>query len=176
MTIKNSTVQGTEPKASSLFSAKPPKLQPQGYFMYQFLDQEANLTPYLAGTYLGKKNIFNIGAGFVSQRGAMWHLDGADTVSQNINLVAIDFIYEKQLNKAKQTALTVYLCFSHYDFGKNYIRNISVMNPTNGVNGEASFNGAGNAFPMVGTGNTVYTQAGYLFPDRMLDSFGTLQV
>ena len=57
---------------NATFANTPPKPQYQGYFSYQFKDQESNLTPYTAGTYLGKKAVFNIGAGFIVQPEAMW--------------------------------------------------------------------------------------------------------
>src|SRR4051812_12344062 len=34
--------------------------QYQGFFMYNFFDKETHTTPYMTGTYLGKKRIFNI--------------------------------------------------------------------------------------------------------------------
>jgi hypothetical protein len=48
------------------------------------------------------------------------------------------------------------------------------MNPANGSNSQASFNGTGNAFPMFGTGSVVYAQAGYLMRRDLLGKFGTL--
>jgi hypothetical protein len=45
------------------------------------------------------------------------------------------------------------------------VRNIGANNPATGVDpDEASFNGPGNAYPLVGTGKTFYVQAGFLFP------------
>lgn len=49
-------------------------------------------------------------------------------------------------------AITAYLGYYDYDFGKNYIRNVVANNPTTG--GGSEFNGAGVAFPMIGTGTT----------------------
>ena len=46
----------------SEFAPTPAKLQSQGYLMYQFLDQEDNITPYTTGNYLGKKKVLNLGA------------------------------------------------------------------------------------------------------------------
>jgi hypothetical protein len=43
--------------------------------MYQFFDQEDNLLPYTTGSYLGKKKIVNLGAGFIYQPDAMWNLN-----------------------------------------------------------------------------------------------------
>jgi hypothetical protein len=39
------------------------------------------------------------------------------------------------------------------DFGPNYIRNLGANDYTSGG---TSFNGSGNDFPMMGTGNTVF--------------------
>jgi hypothetical protein len=177
MSVKNSDVQPAEIAQNSLFSSEPGKVQWQGYFMYQFLGKESNLTPYNVGTYLGKKRVFNIGAGFIAQPDAMWHLsdNGNDTVRTHLNLLAVDVFYDAPLHAEKGNALTVYASFSSNDYGKNYVRNVGVMNPANGTNAEGSFNGAGNAFPMIGTGNTFYAQAGYLFKKDLLGNLGTLQ-
>jgi hypothetical protein len=35
------------------------------------------------------------------------------------------------------------------------------MNPANGSNDPTILNGGGNAFPLAGTGNVLYLQAGY---------------
>ena len=177
MSVKNSEVQNTDIAQNSLFSSEPGKLQGQGYFMYQFLDKESNLTPYNAGTYLGKKRVFNVGAGFIAQSDAMWHLsgNGLDTVRTNLNLWAVDVFYDAPINAEKGNAITAYASFSSNDYGKNYVRNVGVMNPANGTNAQGSFNGPGSAFPMMGTGNTFYAQAGYLLKKGLLGNLGTLQ-
>lgn len=177
MSIQNATAQKMSIDVNSLFAAEPGKLQTQGYFMYQFKDQESNRLPYLAGSYLGKKDVFNIGAGFVTQHDAMWHLSdsGSDTLRNNMNLFAVDVFYDHPLNAEKKTAVTAYACYSLYDFGKNYLRNVGAMNPANGTIGAASYNGAGSAFPMVGSGNVVYAQAGYLCKENLFKNLGTLQ-
>ena len=43
----------------------------QGYFSYEFLDQESNVLPFNVGTYLGTKRVFNIGTGFFYNRESM---------------------------------------------------------------------------------------------------------
>ena len=180
------------------------KLQPQvqGYFMYQFLDQESNLIPNTVGTYLGQKKIFNIGAGFRYQQNAMWQagynksttttgtvvpvgtqiLTLHDTSRTAMLLWSVDLFYDTPINKEKGSALTVYAAYSNYGFGQNYIRNNNSLNPTttaftNAVTnigtpratgsfnpGLASFNGAGNQYPVVGTGSIYFIQSGYLLP------------
>jgi hypothetical protein len=42
--------------------------QYQGFFMWNFFDKEANTTPYMTGTYLGKKRVLNLEAGFIQQK------------------------------------------------------------------------------------------------------------
>lgn len=176
MAIANSG-QPTALVSNSRFSPQPPKAQFNGYLMYQFLDQENNTTPYNPGTYHGKKSIFNIGLGFVTQSDAMWRLDdnGVDTLNTNLNIFAADIFFEKPLNTEKKNAITAYGAFTMADFGKNYIRNVGVMNPANGTTNAAIVNGGGNAFPAVGTGNTIYAQLGYIFKKDLLKSMGTIQ-
>ncbi|HEY1040861.1 MAG TPA: hypothetical protein VGF30_15705, partial [Bacteroidia bacterium] len=58
---------------TAYYSTRPPELQYQGYFMWQFLDKESNQLPYMTGSYLGKKRVFNIGSGFTYQKNAMWY-------------------------------------------------------------------------------------------------------
>lgn len=149
------------------FSFKPAKLQKSAYLMYQFHDEESNLTPYMTGTYLGKKKVFNIGAGVQYQPDAMWRWNDAvnkDTISEDMLLIAADVYYDHPVGK-DGAAISLYGCFTQMGFGKNYLRNLGVMNPANGVKtGVPNFNGGGNAYPMMGTGQVLFAQAGYLLP------------
>jgi hypothetical protein len=151
------------------FSSKPPKFQWNGYFQWQFLDQESNLTPYMTGTYLGKKKVFNIGAGFVYQPKAMWTLaaNKVDTIETNMVQLAIDAYYDAPAGTDGQ-AISAYASLGHFDFGKNYIRNIAAMNPANGTTRKDVINGSGNGFPGYGTGNVIYAQVGYKFKDNLI--------
>ncbi|MEN9335484.1 MAG: hypothetical protein RLZZ500_471 [Bacteroidota bacterium] len=153
------------------FSAEPPKLQWNGYLQYQFLDQESNLTPYNTGTYLGKKKVFNIGAGFVFQKDAMWHLtDAANPNSiqrESMAHYAIDVFYDAPIGK-KGAAISCYGTFVNYDFGQNYYRNGAVLNPANGTTNTNLLNGSGNGFPMYGSGNVFYAQLGYKLKDNLI--------
>lgn len=175
MAIANSNQTNTI-GTNSLFSLAPPKVQFTGYFMYQFFDQESNTLPFHPGTYHGKKNLLNIGAGFVNQGDAMWRqLSNGDTLYTNLNTFAADIFFEKPLNTEKRNAVTAYAAYTIADFGQNYIRNIGVMNPANGNTNGSIVNGGGNAFPAVGTGNSFYTQLGYIFKKDLLKNMGTLQ-
>lgn len=162
------------------FAQKGHHKQYQGYVMYQFLEHESNTTPYMTGTYLGKKSVFNIAAGFITQKNATWTREAlsTDTVYHNMNLFAIESFLDKPLNAEKGTAISAYLGYFNYDFGKNYLRYNGIMNPANattqpitGVSGATQ----GNAFPMFGTGNIVYGQVGYLLPKSLLGDKGQLQ-
>ncbi|WPZ10160.1 hypothetical protein [Roseivirga spongicola] len=175
MSILASSVQSAIIGPNSLFSNEPANLQTQGYFKYEFLDSESNLTPYNTGSYLGSKNVFNIGAGFIFQKDAMWHTEnnGADIVRENLALFGVDVFYDRVLDASKNTAITAYAAISSNDYGKNYVRNLGVMNPANG--GGSSFNGSGNSFPINGTGTLSYFQLGYLLKNNLLGEMGTLQ-
>lgn len=177
MSIAQSTVQGTSISSNSLFSPEPPIPQFQGYVMYQFLEKESNLTPYNKGSYLGEKNVFNIGAGFIFQQDAMWYSEnnGADTSLSNLALFAVDVFYDHVVNSEKKTAITAYASFSSNDYGKNYLRTGGPMNPADGTNNNGTLNGPGNAFPIIGTGTTVYAQVGYIFKKGLLGKMGTIQ-
>ncbi len=153
---------------NSNFSSDPAKMQYNGYFQYQFLDQESNQTPYLTGTYLGKKKVFNIGAGLIYQKDAMWHKNTAnDTIRTDMFHLAADVFYDAPVG-SKGEAVSVYGNITHSDFGKNYTRNAGIMNPANGDNNANILNGGGVAFPMYGTGTTYYVQAGYKLKDNLI--------
>lgn len=175
LALSQSTAQSKNLSTISLFSSLPSKPQFQGYFMYQFLDQEANTTPYNTGSYLGKKDVFNLGFGFITQRDAMWRGIDSDTLHSNLELFAFDVFYDHPLNKETGTAITAYGSVSFNNYGLNYTRNVGVMNPVNGTTNNSILNGSGDGFPMLGSGTTVYLQAGYLLPKDLLKSWGTLQ-
>ena len=133
----------------------------QGYFFYQFKDKESNKLPYMVGSYLGEKDVFNIGAGFHSHADATANLENGQVASHDILQLGFDIFYDRPLNKGKGTAISLYSVFYHYDFGPDYLRNIGIMNIGQGG---TSLAGRGNAQPLIGTGNIWYTQLGYQLP------------
>jgi hypothetical protein len=161
---------------SANFSTEPPKLQAQGYFQYQLLDQESNLTPYTTGTYLGAKKVCNIGAGFIYQPDAMIRLadNNTDTLRSAMRLLAVDVYYDAPLDSRKGTAISAYVSLSDYDFGKNYLRNTAPLNPATGNSDPSVLNGSGNGVPLDGTGQNLYGQLGYKFRNNLLGKAGTL--
>lgn len=139
--------------------------QYQGFFIWNFLEKEPHTTPYMTGTYLGKKRVFNVEAGFITQKAATWSKESlsVDTVYHTMNLWSVALFYDAPLNPEKGTALSAYAGYFNYDFGKGYLRYNGIMNPANGQQPGYPLGSQGNAFPMFGTGNTFYGQVGYLF-------------
>ncbi len=177
-TIPTGSAAATSATNTAYFSAKAPEMNYQGYFMWQFLEKESNQVPYMIGSYLGKKKIFNIGTGFQYQKDAMTYRNSAtDTIIRYTPLqqIGVDIFFDSYLNKEKQNAITAYAAFLTYDFGPNFIRNAAIMNTANTLVGTTSFNGTGNGFPLYGTGRVIYAQTAYLFKKDLLKKQGTLQ-
>ena len=106
----------------------------QGYFDYNFLDEESMLLPYKVGSYLGTKEVFNIGAGFFSHPNGVVEADGDGA---NVNIFAVDAFYDAPLGQ-DGSAITAYLTYQNNDYGENY------------------------NFGPYATGNMVYGHVGYL--------------
>lgn len=157
------------------FSQYGHNLQPQAYLMYQFFEHENHTTPYMTGTYLGKKKIFNIAVGGIFQKDAMWSKApqfNSDTVYEDLKLFAVESFLDMPLS-SKQDAISAYAGFFNTDYGKNYLRYNGLMNPANGAKySSLAVNGPtfGNAHPMFGTGQVIYSQVGYLLPENFLKS------
>ncbi|MCJ8165884.1 hypothetical protein MKJ04_13615 [Pontibacter sp. E15-1] len=148
--------------------------QYQGLLVYNFLDKEPHTTPYMTGTYLGDRRILNLEGGMIYQRDATWHTNnGVNPVYENMTLWSVAAFADMPLQENKY-ALSAYAGYFNTDYGKNYIRNNGLMNPANGNSDASAFNGAGNAYPMFGTGETLYTQVGLRLPNELLGDQGTL--
>lgn len=145
------------------FAKNKPRKRTAAYVKYEFLDNESNKTAYSGGTgtYIGKKNILNFGIGFMNQPKMTSQLINGVEKFYDFNNWAIDLFYDAPLNKEKGTAITSYIGYNNNDFGPNYVRNLGANDITSGG---TSFNGSGNDFPMMGTGNTLFFQFGYLLP------------
>lgn len=154
----------------STYSPMPANMQWQGYFQWQFLEQESNTTPYATGTYLGTKKVFNIGAGFQYQPNAMWHKGNSitDTIQTDMRHFAIDAFYDAPLNASKGTAISAYATYMNLQHGPGYIRNQATMNPANGSAAPNVLNGSGNGYPSYGTGSLIYAQVGYKFKNNLI--------
>lgn len=89
----------------------------QGYFDYNFLDQESNFLPYKVGTYLGSKKVFNVGAGFFTHRNGVVEANGEGA---NVNIFAVDAFYDAPLSESND-AITAYAVFQSNDYGENFL-------------------------------------------------------
>lgn len=178
------TLSNPSPGQSS-FSRIGHYKQYQGYFQYQFFDKEQVQTPYMTGTYLGKKKILNLAAGFIYQPRAMWLKNpgrtGSDSVRfEDLKLWAAEVFYDAPLNKEKGSAISAYLGYFNYDYGTRYLRYNGIMNPASGLVSTANqVSGSGpvfgNAYPMFGTGHAAYAQLGWLLPGSKLMPFASCQ-
>jgi len=159
------------------------KLATAGYVAYEFLDKESHLTPYMAATYIGKKKVFNIGAGFYHQPEASGILDGQGNLErQDHTSWALDAFLDYPFG-ANNLSLTMYSVLYNYDYGTDYYRSVGIMNPAGGqggapanFEGNISIDGFGNAEPLLGTGSIWMTQAGILLPATVGKRAGRFQL
>lgn len=146
-----------------VFSPRPGVLQFSGYAAYNFIGEEKLTNAFYPGTYLGTKKIISLGSGFISQADALQSIQDGTTIYHDMNHIAVDLFCEIPHNTA---AFTLYTAWFNYNFGPGYLRSLGVNNIANGVNNPASYNGPGNSFPVLGTGNALLTQVGYLLPKK----------
>ncbi|MGZ4041227.1 MAG: hypothetical protein ACXVNR_11725, partial [Bacteroidia bacterium] len=153
-----------------------------GYFAYNFFDNEPHLTPYMSGTYLGAKKVWNIAVGGVYQKNATWYLSNKDSLGvyhdtsySNMLHFCVESFLDIPVNKEKGTAISAYLGYFNTNYGPNYLRYNGIMNPSTGSLPVISANQLtgngftyGNSFPMFGTGQQIYGQFGYLLPKKLL--------
>ena len=150
------------------FDVRSTSLAFAGYFQWMFGEIESNLLPYETGSYLGTKRVFNIGVGGHYQANAMARCDvGADGMcgtgkqSYDMTLFGADVFADTPVGDG---AITAYGVYYYYDFGPDFLRHIGIMalGQPGGRGGVLS--GAGNRYPVIGTGHHVFVQTGYLLP------------
>lgn len=143
-------------------------LATQGYFNYQFKDRENNKLPFMVGSYLGSKHIFNLGVGFYYHPESTHSLQNSLEHVHDMVLIGTDLFWEKPTKKGG--VISLYSTFYSYNFGPNYLRNVGIMNigqvPGSDTPQAAqqTYTGVGNAQPTIGTGTISYTQLGYGLP------------
>ncbi len=140
-----------------------------GYFDWQFLDREETLNAFFAGSYYGKKRIFDIGAGFQhNPHGTMTQPVKGIFESHAITTLGADLFYDAPVgNPSKEMAFTLYTVWYHYDFGPDYLRTSGIMNPgaaDTTYTGTKALDGFGNGRVLMGTGDIWYTQTAFLLP------------
>jgi len=137
-----------------------------GYFMLQFLDKESNTLPYMVGTYIGAKKVFNFGFGGHAQPIGIAYLDAADPTvvrKRALWIASGDLFLDIPFQGENGGAATWYGAYYYTDFGPNHLRNVGIMNPGDLTSG-TSANGPGNGYTMLGTGNSGYSELGILIP------------
>lgn len=158
----------------SQFSPVGHHLQSQFLFSWNFFDLENHQTPYMTGTYLGKKKVCNISIGGIFQPKAMYRLERStdlnliDTVFENMLLLNAETYLEIPL---KNTAMFhAYLGCFYTDYGRNYLRMNGIMNTanSNSISGLSKNVGQqyGNSVVMFGTGSQIYSEVAYLLPHQ----------
>lgn len=162
---------------NATFAQEGHSKQYQGFFMWNFFDKESHVTPYMTGAYLGKKKIFNLEAGIITQKNALETSPDAGVTKEfhNMTLWSVAAFYDAPVNTEKGTALNAYLGYFDYEYGPGYLRYNGIMNPASSVQVGYPAGSQGNAFPMFGSGNVFYAQVGYLMKkDLMGEGNGTL--
>ena len=167
---------------NATFALKGHHWQYQAMLAYQFFEHEQNQTPYMPGTYLGSKKVFNVSVGGIYQKGATWNTSKnavtglKDTNYNNMILLCAESFLDMPMNKDKGTAIHAYLGYFSTNYGHNYIRYNGIMNPATGTaaTGLATDVGGqyGNAYPMFGTGNVIHGQFAYVLPKDLLGKDG----
>lgn len=139
------------------------------YFTWQFRDREETSNAFYAGSYYGKKKVFNIGAGFMhNPHGTMSQPVKGHYESHNITTLGADVFYDAPVgNVTKDMSLTLYSVWYHYSFGPDYLRTTGVMNPGTAdttYEGIKALEGYGNGRVLMGSGNIWYTQTAFILP------------
>lgn len=143
MSVKNSTVAIPPIHANSNFNTEAPRAQTSGYLFWQFFDKETTPNPYMAGTYLGKKKVLNIGLGWVHQNQAMWHTtDMGDTSRTALLLLGADVFLDLPVGK-KGAVLNAYVAYNNFNYGKNYLRMLNGMAGSRRLSPRSALHAAG---------------------------------
>lgn len=147
------------------FAQNAVRKQYSGYLRYDFLDVESTKTSYSSGTgtYIGTQKIWNFALGGVFQSKMMMEKQSnEDKKFYDYKNIVAEMFLDLPIS-LRNDALTAYVGFFHTDFGREYVRNVGANDVADGSGG-TSFNTNGNDFPMMGTGNTLFFQGGYLLP------------
>ncbi|TNE72185.1 hypothetical protein EP331_07790 [bacterium] len=89
----------------------------QGYVNYFFGDVESTKLPFWVGTYLGTKNVFNIGAGFYYHGNGMYNT--VTNKHSNVLHLAVDTFMDKPVGN--DLSVTAYASLIKFDYGKNFM-------------------------------------------------------
>ena len=162
-TVKSPYAVTTAEKEGVVGYAKnAPYKQYSGHLKYDFWERESNKTPYTAGTYVGAKKVLNLSLGGVYQKDMMSELQGGVTKYYDYKNFSAEVFLDTPLSE-RNDAITVNAGYYFTDFGRDYVRNVGNNNVADDKVATGYFNGAGNTYPMIGTGSTFCLLGGYLF-------------
>ena len=105
-----------------------------GYFRYNLLDKESTKLPYMTGTYLGKKKVLALGAGFFYHPNGMFN--ASSNLHSDVKHLAVDGYLDVPVENG---ALHAYASYINFDYGDKYVSR------------------------WAGTGQTIYAEIGYFF-------------
>lgn len=88
----------------------------EGYFTYSFFDKESTKLPYYVGTYLGKKKVFNLGAGFFAHPNGMFNSNTG--AHESVSHFAADAFLDLPTNGG---GLNAYASYQNFNYGDNYV-------------------------------------------------------
>lgn len=108
----------------------------EGYFRYNLFDTESTKLPYNVGTYLGKKKVLALGAGFFTHPNGMFNTATGD--HESVSHIAADVYLDMPIKG--DDCLNAYVSVMNYNYGDNYVSR------------------------WAGTGSVLYGQVGYLLP------------
>ena len=89
----------------------------EGYFRYNVWDKESTKLPYIVGTYLGKKKVLAIGAGFYAHPNGMYNTTASE--HSNVMHVAGDVFLDMPVGEGN--GLNAYASFIRFNYGENYM-------------------------------------------------------
>ncbi|WP_066225441.1 hypothetical protein [Formosa haliotis] len=149
---------------TSQFTDEFNNIQYTSYIKYDFLERENNRGPNFTGTYLGQKKLLSVGLGAKYQHDALYSVDNNITNYHDMKLWAADVYFDYPIKSKWVAGTNAYLGYFNYDLGPNYLRNIGVNNPAYSFDNSANIlNGTGNSYPVLGTGQSLYSHFGVLF-------------
>ncbi len=119
----------------------------EGYFRYNFWDKESTKLPFAVGTYLGKKKVFGIGAGFYAHPNGMYNATTGE--HGNVTHFAADAFLDMPVGK--DGAINAYAAFQSFNYGEDYVGR------------------------WAGTGTNVHAQLGYLSRSTKLMPYVAIQ-
>ncbi len=89
----------------------------EGYFRYNFWDEESTKIPNAVGTYLGSKKVLALGGGFFAHPDGMYN--GSKGAHSHVFHYAVDAYLDMPLSE--EDCLNAYISFINFDYGKNFV-------------------------------------------------------